>query len=45
MELALMTTLALYLVIGLDKPRQRFVNLNSSEQLLENLRSLFAENK
>jgi hypothetical protein len=42
---AIMTTLALYLVIDLDKPRQGFVNLNSSEQLLEDLRGLFAENK
>ena len=42
---AVMTTLALYLVIDLDKPRQGFVNLNSSEQLLEDLRGLFAENK
>lgn len=42
---AVMTTLALYLVIDLDKPRQGFVNLNSSEQLLEDLRGIFAENK
>jgi len=42
---AVMTTLALYLVIDLDKPRQGFVNLNSSEQLLEDLRGLFTENK
>jgi len=42
---AVMTTLALYLVIDLDKPRQGFVNLNSSEQLLEDLRGLFVENK
>jgi len=42
---AIMTTLALYLVIDLDKPRQGFVNLNSSEQMLEDLRGLFTENK
>jgi hypothetical protein len=40
---AVMTTLALYLVIDLDKPRQGFVNLNPAEQLLEGLRSLFPE--
>ena len=40
---ALMTTLALYLVIDLDNPRQGFVNLNSTEQLLVNLRQLFTE--
>jgi hypothetical protein len=42
---ALMTTLALYLVVDLDKPRQGFVNLNSTEKLLVNLRELFTENK
>jgi hypothetical protein len=40
---AFITTLALYLVVDLDKPRQGFVNLNSTEQLLINLRSLFNE--
>ena len=40
---AIMTTLALYLVIDLDKPRQGFVNLNSTEQLLVDLRTLFTE--
>ncbi len=40
---ALMTTLALYLVIDLDNPRQGFVNLNSTEQLLVNLRQLFTD--
>jgi hypothetical protein len=40
---AVITTLALYLVIDLDKPRQGFVSLSSAEQLLEGLRSLFNE--
>ncbi|HEY2647966.1 MAG TPA: hypothetical protein VGI38_02195 [Puia sp.] len=40
---AIVTTLALYLVVDLDKPRQGFVNLNATEQLMENLRTLFAE--
>lgn len=40
---ALITTLALYLVIDLDKPRQGFVNLNDAEQLMVNLRTLFPE--
>jgi len=38
---AFITTLALYLVIDLDKPRQGFVNLNSTEQLLVGLRNHF----
>ncbi len=38
---AVITTLALYLVIDLDRPRQGFVNLNSAEQLLVNLRGNF----
>jgi hypothetical protein len=42
---ALITTLALYLVVDLDNPRQGFVNLNKAEQLLVDLRGLFAENK
>jgi hypothetical protein len=42
---ALMTTLALYLVVDLDKPRQGFVNLNSTEQLLVKLRNDFSETR
>jgi hypothetical protein len=42
---ALITTLALYLVVDLDNPRQGFVNLDKAEQLLVDLRGLFAENK
>ena len=42
---AFITTLALYLVVDLDKPRQGFVNLNSTEELLVNLRGLFTETK
>jgi hypothetical protein len=42
---ALITTLALYLVVDLDRPRQGFVNLKSAEQFMLNLRALFAENK
>jgi hypothetical protein len=42
---AFITTLALYLVVDLDKPRQGFVNLNKTQELLVNLRSLFTENK
>ncbi|HEY2348252.1 MAG TPA: hypothetical protein VGH64_04510 [Puia sp.] len=38
---AIVTSLALYLVVDLDKPRQGFVNLNSTEQLMVNLRTLF----
>jgi hypothetical protein len=38
---AVVTTLSLYLVVDLDKPRQGFVNLNATEQLLEDLRGLF----
>ncbi len=41
MAFAIMTTLALYLVVDLDKPRQGFVNLNAAEQLLVDLRSNF----
>lgn len=40
---ALITTLAFYLIVDLDKPRQGFLNLNSTEQLMENLRTLFKE--
>jgi hypothetical protein len=39
-----MTTLALYLVIELDRPRQGFINLDDVEQLMINLRTLFSEN-
>ncbi|HZZ76706.1 MAG TPA: hypothetical protein VFE04_12290 [Puia sp.] len=41
---AIVTTLGFYLVVDLDKPRQGFVNLNSAEQLMENLRTLFPDN-
>jgi hypothetical protein len=40
---ALVTTMALYLVVDLDKPRQGFVNLDATEQLMVNLRNLFTE--
>ena len=40
---AFITTLALYLVVDLDKPRHGFVNLNATEQLMVNLRTLFTE--
>jgi hypothetical protein len=40
---AFITTLALYLVVDLDNPQQGFVNLNSTEQLMVNLRTLFTE--
>jgi hypothetical protein len=42
---ALMTTLALYLVIDLDRPRQGYINLDSFEQHMVDLRTNFAENK
>jgi hypothetical protein len=42
---ALMTTLALYLVIDLDRPRQGYINLKSAEQQMINLRTNFVENK
>jgi hypothetical protein len=42
---AFMTTLALYLVIDLDRPRQGIINLNAVHQLMINLRSNFVENK
>jgi hypothetical protein len=42
---AFITTIALYLVVDLDRPRQGFVNLNAAEKLLVDLRSLFTENK
>ncbi len=40
---AFITTLALYLVVDLDKPRQGFVNLNKTNQLIINLRDQFNE--
>jgi hypothetical protein len=41
---ALMTTLALYLVIDLDRPRQGYINLNTAQQQMINLRSNFSSN-
>lgn len=38
---AIMTTLALYLIIDLDRPRQGFVNLDSAEKLMVDLRNDF----
>jgi hypothetical protein len=40
---ALITTLALYLVIDLDNPRQGFVNLDGTEKLLIGLRELLTD--
>jgi hypothetical protein len=42
---ALMTTLTLYLVIDLDRPRQGYINLNSAQQQMINLRSNFTESR
>jgi hypothetical protein len=42
---ALMTTLTLYLVIDLDRPRQGYINLNSAEQQMINLRNNFIGDK
>ena len=42
---AFITTIALYLVVDLDRPRQGFVNLSKAQQLMINLRSNFTENK
>lgn len=42
---ALMTTLTLYLVIDLDRPRQGYINLNSAQQQMIDLRYNFIENK
>jgi len=42
---ALMTTLTLYLVIDLDRPRQGYINLNSAQQQMINLRSNFTESQ
>jgi hypothetical protein len=41
----IMTTLALYLVIELDRPRQGYINLKEVEQLMVNLRTMFSENR
>ncbi len=41
MAFAVMTTLALYLIIDLDRPRQGFVNLDSAEKLMVDLRNDF----
>ena len=41
---ALMTTLALYLVLELDRPRQGYINLEPAEQMMVNLRSNFTGN-
>jgi hypothetical protein len=38
---ALMTSIVLYLVMELNRPRQGFVNLNSTEQNIVDLRKLF----
>ena len=40
---AFITTIALYLVVDMDKPRQGFVNLNSAEQLMIQVRGHFTE--
>jgi hypothetical protein len=42
---AFITTIALYLVVDLDRPRQGFVNLSKAQQMMINLRSNFSENK
>jgi hypothetical protein len=41
---AIVTTLTLYRVVDLDNPKQGFVNLNATEQLMVNLKTLFTEN-
>jgi hypothetical protein len=38
---AFITTLALYLVLDLDRPRQGFVNLNTAQKLMVDLRNHF----
>jgi hypothetical protein len=38
---AVITTLALYLIIDLDRPRQGFVNLEAAQQLMVDLRNNF----
>jgi hypothetical protein len=40
---AFITTVALYLVLDLDRPRQGFVNLNDAQKLMVNLRGYFTE--
>ncbi len=42
---AFITTLALYLVVDLDRPRQGFVNLGKAQQMIVDLRDNFSENK
>jgi hypothetical protein len=42
---AFITTIALYVVVDLDRPRQGFVNLSKAQQMIINLRSNFTENK
>ncbi|HCL83571.1 MAG TPA: hypothetical protein DIC22_06320 [Chitinophagaceae bacterium] len=42
---ALMTTLTLYLVIDLDRPRQGYINLSNAQLQMINLRSNFIESK
>jgi hypothetical protein len=39
----IMTTLALYLIIELDRPRQGLINLDDVEQLMLNLRTMFSK--
>jgi hypothetical protein len=41
MAFAVITSLALFLIIDMDRPRQGFVNLNAAQQLMVNLRSQF----
>jgi hypothetical protein len=38
---AVITTLALYLIIDLDRPRQGFVNLDAAQKLMVDLRNNF----
>ena len=45
MAFAVVTSMALFLVIDMDRPRQGFVNLNAAQQLMINLRSKFAEGR
>lgn len=42
---AVITTLALYLVVDLDRPRQGFVNLDKANHMLVELRNNFTENR
>jgi hypothetical protein len=41
----LMTAMAFYLVIELDRPRKGFINLDIAEQQITNLKSMFIESK